>query len=88
MGECSPSGGGGLRFRRLHLTEDIIQEAIDLRGDSGAEGIENLLAAPDFPSLDGQLHNCRVVLVIAVAQEGKHAIADSLADKLAMGLLP
>jgi hypothetical protein len=77
-----------LRFRRLHLAEDIIQEAIDLRGNSSAEGIENLLATPDFPGLDGQLYHGGVILMIAVAQEREHAIADSLTDKLAMRLLP
>src|SRR6266702_1199973 len=74
--------------RRLHLAEDIVQEAIYLRGNSGAEGIENLLAVPDFPSLNGQLHHGGIVLMIAIAQEREHAIADSIADKLAMGLLP
>src|SRR6266702_5365237 len=74
--------------RQLHLAEDIVQEAVYLRGNSGAEGIENLLTTPDFPSLDGQLHHGGVVLMIAVAQEREHAIADCIADKLAMGLLP
>ena len=39
--------------RRLHLAEDIMQKTVDFGWGTRTKGIEDLMAAPDLPSLDG-----------------------------------